>query len=307
MNVYVMAIPGSKDPDEFIRGSGPQEFRRLIANAKPAVAYKISVLNEQFESGTIDGRVKFLESVTAVLAAISSEIEREMYVKDISRQYGITEQALNLEIGKKLGNQDAINVYNADFKRRIVKTGNEAGIDYKGKFGQVGTERHSDSGSERLGAGGMAGDLASGVAGREVINRDELFIVALLCVDNSLIDIAAQKMPPEKYEDINIRAAAEYIYKKIALGAEIYPADAVRFFSPEVADLYTAVLTTECHCENNNKALKQKLKDMDKKKNKIRMKELIKMIEREDITNMERDELNSELKSIMSGLNKSGV
>ncbi|MCL2165628.1 MAG: DNA primase, partial [Oscillospiraceae bacterium] len=130
-NITVLSIPEGKDPDEFINDRGAEGFRRLISSAKPVVEYKISAIRDQISDDSVNGRIKFLESVTTVLMEIDGEIEREMYVKDISRQYGVSEQAITSEIARRL-------------------------------------ERRNRSGGEGFGGGALTGALTGAVAGAGV-------------------------------------------------------------------------------------------------------------------------------------------
>ena len=347
VKISVLSVPEGKDPDGFINEKGPDEFRRLVLGAMPVTDFKIAEARSRMKDDTLSGRVGFLEDVTSILMEVRNEIEREMYVRDIARQYGITEHAINTEIAKRAEGRDAGRpgaVINVDFRSRAAHQARArqaaempTGVPSATGRGLAGGGRAAAgggagvAGGAEVGAAGVAGG-AEGVGGggavlegggegvgggAEVgansiaydgpgyyvgIDRDELFILALLCVDNSLQGIAEGKMPVEKYRDAKVRSVAEYVYSRLKAGADVHPGEVVRLLHPADAETYTAVLENECHCESFSKAMEQKLADIEAKRGKKRMKEIIMLLEGNDTSIEDRGILGEELKSIMSGI-----
>ena len=314
VSLSVLTIPSGKDPDSFVNAKGSHEFRKLVDEAKPVVEYRISQLKDRFDVDTVDGRIKFLEAVTTVLIGIESEIEREMYTKEVSRQYGISEKAIVAEIEKRQslyyrgdrGNAVAgIRLGDELSLRTGVDTDMRAGYGSSARV-KAGARPSTAETVSHLSEGKSVTavtDSTDGNAG--VINKDELFIVALLSLDNSLISLATEKMPLVKFEDVRVRAVAGYIYSKLMSGGEVTPAEVTRLFSNEDADSYIAVLTTDCHCENNSKALEQKTDRIDQIRYKRQMMELLEMNKRGDITDDEREGLQIKLRDVTAKLNSS--
>lgn len=102
-SVKVLTLDGYKDPDEYIKSQGSNQFRKLIANAFPLVEYKAMLLRKAFDISKTDGKIKFLNGVSKAVAQVNNAVEREMYVKNISMKYNVSEQALMTEIRKLTG------------------------------------------------------------------------------------------------------------------------------------------------------------------------------------------------------------
>ncbi|MBN2853155.1 MAG: DNA primase [Clostridia bacterium] len=102
-SVKVLTLDGYKDPDEYIKSQGSNQFRKLITNSLPLVEYKAMLLRKAYDLNTTDGKIKFLNGVSKAVAQVNNAVEREMYVKNISMKYNVSEQALMTEIRKLTG------------------------------------------------------------------------------------------------------------------------------------------------------------------------------------------------------------
>lgn len=95
--VKVLKITDGKDPDDFIKTHGKEKFQELIKNALSFADYKIDRLKNLYEIGTTDGQVDFLKEVVKVLSDLSP-IEADVYIKKISKETKISENAIRSEI-----------------------------------------------------------------------------------------------------------------------------------------------------------------------------------------------------------------
>jgi len=102
-SVKVLLMEEYKDPDEYIKNKGSNQFEKLIQNSIPLVEYKAMLLKTIYNIKTTDGKIKFLNGVAKAITQVLNAVEREMYVKKISSTYNISEQSLFLEIRKNLG------------------------------------------------------------------------------------------------------------------------------------------------------------------------------------------------------------
>ncbi|MBR1817841.1 MAG: hypothetical protein IJ772_03225 [Bacilli bacterium] len=101
-------VPGVKDPDEYIIKYGAGRFKLLMENAISMVEYKVKVLKEEYNLNVASDKIRFLKEVSKLIAKVESKIEREIYIDKISKQYGISKEAVFGEINKLLykSNQD---------------------------------------------------------------------------------------------------------------------------------------------------------------------------------------------------------
>lgn len=103
IKVRVLCQKDGKDPDEFVKTYGKDAFLKLVADAPPDIEYRIMRLRENLDLTNTEDKIKFVCGAAAVFAGISNEIEREAYVKKISRETDISEEAVFAEIYKITG------------------------------------------------------------------------------------------------------------------------------------------------------------------------------------------------------------
>ena len=111
-DVRVLSIPQGKDPDEYVRSNGREAFMKLINEAEGLVEYRIKKAGENINFKDSNDLVKYGKKVTEILAKVNP-IEKDIYIKKISENTGIREQALydllSKEMTKNIKNQEFMN------------------------------------------------------------------------------------------------------------------------------------------------------------------------------------------------------
>ena len=273
--VRVLELPSGKDPDEYVQKNGIKAFDKLIDTAKTLVEYRISSLKEKYPGESVEDRLDFLGGSVEILAKIDSEIEREIYAKKIAKQFGISEQSLLSEIDKTLSK---------DIEQTQIKAGRQPGIYKQQKFEQNIENNVYKNVSQSI--------------------KDELFILALLSIDNSLQDIVWEKMPPSEFENDTTKRVALELLDRLRNGLTVNSADLILLLSSEEADQFTAIVVKECHCEDNRKALDLKINEIQYNKCKKKMKSILKQLERNDLTENEKHDLGEQLTSVTNFMRK---
>jgi DNA primase len=127
--VKVLYVNDGKDPDEFIKKNGREEFQQLIKNAMTFADYKIHLLKQRLDLETTEGSVEFLQETAKVLHELSP-VEADIYIKKIAKETKISEGAIRLEIN---GNNNTENARNQkpspprETERDQGQTGRSAG------------------------------------------------------------------------------------------------------------------------------------------------------------------------------------
>lgn len=92
-DVRVLTVPSGKDPDEFVRANGREAFLRLMKDAPSLMDYKIKKAGEGINFKDSQDLIKYVKNVTEILADINP-VEKDIYIKKISQDTGIKEQAI---------------------------------------------------------------------------------------------------------------------------------------------------------------------------------------------------------------------
>lgn len=98
VKVRVLALSGGKDPDEIIKKHGPQRFRAIIDGAANDVEFRLNGVKSRFDTDTDDGKVGFMREAVGVLAAITSDIERDVYISRLSNELNISKEAIATQV-----------------------------------------------------------------------------------------------------------------------------------------------------------------------------------------------------------------
>ena len=102
-DVRVLTVPQGKDPDEYIRSNGKEAFINLIDKALPLIDYRLTRAKQGIDFNNREMLIKYTKEVTEILKSLDS-VEKDVYIKKISEDTGVKEQALydlfNNEINK---------------------------------------------------------------------------------------------------------------------------------------------------------------------------------------------------------------
>ncbi len=87
LNVFVMSLPDSQDPDEFVLNHGKDEFLKMVANAKYWVEFLIYDFANKYNLKKPEEKKFFVQDCLNVIKTLGSSSEQDIYlnlVKDLS-------------------------------------------------------------------------------------------------------------------------------------------------------------------------------------------------------------------------------
>ena len=87
-----------KDPDEFIKNLGAEEFQKRIDEAENSFFFELRMLERDYDLTDPDGRTRFLREAAGKLLCFEEEIERENYIKAVAEKYGLTYEAMKKQV-----------------------------------------------------------------------------------------------------------------------------------------------------------------------------------------------------------------
>ena len=99
-DIRVLQIYGAKDPDEFVIKYGPERFQKCVDSAISLVEFKIKILKQNLNLENINDKIKFLNEVAKILSKVDNNMEKELYIEKISKEYGISKEAIYGEVNK---------------------------------------------------------------------------------------------------------------------------------------------------------------------------------------------------------------
>lgn len=240
-NVKVLQIPEGKDPDEFVKKNGAEEFKKLVSRAMSLIEYKIKVLKNQIETDTTEGKIKFLNKIADVLSKLDNSLEREMYIKKLAKEYEITEEAIYSEVYKRIRPKAGFREIVSSPKEIVRKTGSD-----------------SDEGKETI--------------------HDEMMLLALLCTDNSIYKSLSDKINVAIFNSDRSRRVAEVVLERLGSNKGIVAGELLSICGEDDASEFSKIIQEECNCEDKRKAVLDIIKRIELFRLKKRQKEILELL-----------------------------
>lgn len=94
LQVKIVTLPQSYDPDDFLREKGREEFDKLMNSAENFINCKFNILAKQYNIDDPYQKTKICEEILLSIANIQNPILAAEYVKELSESLKISEQAL---------------------------------------------------------------------------------------------------------------------------------------------------------------------------------------------------------------------
>jgi len=92
-SLKVILMPQGKDPDDVIKGS-VDEWEELVEQASPVMDYIFHAAASKLDLGTAEGKSAAVERLLPVIMEISGGVERDHYIKRLSKLIEVEEKTL---------------------------------------------------------------------------------------------------------------------------------------------------------------------------------------------------------------------
>ncbi|SHG96488.1 DNA primase [Tepidibacter thalassicus] len=104
LDVKILRLDEAKDPDEYIRKKGVDLFKQHLNESVSFVQFKIDILKKDYNLNNVQEKLDFTKKVSQILKQIKSPIEVEHYANKISKETGISVNAIVNEVYGKYSN-----------------------------------------------------------------------------------------------------------------------------------------------------------------------------------------------------------
>ena len=109
IDAKVLRMSGAKDPDEFIKKFGAQEFGKLIDESRDKYEYMLDGIRTKYSLTNPAEKIKALSDVCDFLAAIPSSVEREIYTDRTVKEFGVSQQSISHDVDVRRRKAAALN------------------------------------------------------------------------------------------------------------------------------------------------------------------------------------------------------
>ncbi|MBQ3583909.1 MAG: DNA primase, partial [Lachnospiraceae bacterium] len=91
----VLDMTPYKDPDEFIKNMGAEEYQKRIDNAMNSFLFEIKMMQEGYDLSDPHAKAEFYNRVAEKLLEFPDELERNVYIEAVSREFMIPQDSLS--------------------------------------------------------------------------------------------------------------------------------------------------------------------------------------------------------------------
>ena len=219
-----------KDPDEFIKNLGKEEFQKRIDNAVGSFMFEISVIRNQYNMQDPESKTGFYNAVAKKLLEFPEKLERDNYTEAVAREYMIPE---------------------TDLKNLVNSMG--------GLIGVTTREREYDKERTR-----QKKEKEDG------IRKSQRLLLTWLIERPQLFEKIRGIITPEDFDDELYREAASMVFDEYEKTGSVNPAQILNHFIEgeeqyrEVAALFHASLSESLNNEEQRRALSETVKKIKK-------------------------------------------
>ena len=119
LSVKVLDLKDAKDPDEYVRKYGTDEYRNAMKDAVSRIKFKIDNLKSTFDLSKDQDNIKFAQEAVNIIKQLKSPVEIDYYIKYLSEIVQLDEDAVKREIyGKSYSSK---NLSNGKFNNKFNK------------------------------------------------------------------------------------------------------------------------------------------------------------------------------------------
>ncbi len=265
-DMRVLQMEGAKDPDEYVIKYGNVRFQNLMEKALSLVEYKVKILKKDLNLENTSDKIKFLNEIAKIISSVDNNIEKEVYIENISKTYNISKEAIYAQVNK-------LTYSNVKSEKILEKT--KPVIIHK-KQEKVVSEK--------------------------IKNREDTILSLLLNEENNVYEIIKQNVKPEDFKYEIDKLIAKKLYEEFEKGNSNI-SSIIDNLTEEEQNHVTAILAEDFEIENTEKAIDDLLKNYEKDKLQERKQEIMEL-RKQTLGKEEQENLLNELNEIIYKLAK---
>ena len=239
-----------KDPDEFIKAMGAEEFEQRVRNAKPGLLFEAESLAEEFNQSDPEERTTFIGHIARLLKSIEEPVRRNSYMVSLCNKYQIDMESLKKAVESTVLLKDSKenSTYSDDYmiRRNASASVEEPGLSEEPRktSGRVITRSQVDKAlaeNERL--------LLTWMVNRQVLFKK---LEGIISADD--------------FRDENVHTVAKLLYKQYEETGQVSPASIIdKFDSLEKQQVVAKIMNTELSLNLDEEDERRALNDIVKK------------------------------------------
>lgn len=255
--------PNVKDPDEYVLKNGSGRFNLCVDKAISLVEFKVKTLKQSIKTDTASDKIKFLNEVSKILSKIDNNIEKEVYIEKISKEYNISKEAIYAQTNK---------------------------LQYSNSIGEKALERKIPPKSVKK-EGKFIIDA--------VIRRENMVLAILLTAGVSAYEKMKSAVTVAEFKyDVN-KEILEKLYDEFEKGNSNINNILDGLQEEQQLNQITRIMADDYDIQDINKAIEDIISIYEKERNINKRNQILQKLESRDLTKEERASAENELNQII--------
>ena len=260
--------PNVKDPDEYVIKNGSGRFNLCADKAISLVEFKVKMLKQTLATDTASDKIKFLNEVSKILSKVDNDIEKEIYIERISKEYNVSKEAIYAQTNKL---QYANSVGEKVLERKVTQ-----------KVVKKETTEVSDS----------------------VIRRENMVISILLTEGINAYNKIKNVVRIENFKYEKNKEILKKLYAEFEKGNSNISSVLDTLNDEEQLKHITRIMADDYNIQDMQKAILDIINIYEKEKIIARRNEILSSLENKELTKEEKASLENELSNIIIKLAK---
>ena len=269
-DIRILQMEGAKDPDEYIIKYGNARFQSLVDKALSIIEFKVKLLKKDLDLNSTNDKIKFLNEIAKLISKVDNNIEKEVYIEKISKEYEISKEAIYAEVNK---------------------------LTYENKQGEKVLDkakpvvRHIN--------------IQKNEVSETVKRRENTVLAILLNGDLNVYKIIKQNISKEDFKDEINKKIAEKLYEELEKGNSNING-ILDELGEEEQNHVTEILADDYEIEDVEKAIDDVLRSYEKDKLNNKKISILETLENKELnlTKKKKNKLGKELSDIINRLAK---
>ncbi len=102
LEAKLLKVENAKDPDEFIGKFGKEAFARLLNKSRSRFDFKFASIMSKYDASDPNDKIKIASEIADFLATGWSEVERDVYARQVAKTLDISLESFKADIKRKM-------------------------------------------------------------------------------------------------------------------------------------------------------------------------------------------------------------
>ena len=252
-----------KDPDEYVVKNGSGRFNLCTDKAISLVEFKVKMLKQSIPTDTASDKIKFLNEVSKILAKVDNNIEKEIYIDKISKEYNVSKEAIFAQTNK---------------------------LQYSNSIGEKVLERKipqkpKDKQEEKITEG--------------IIKRENMVLAILITEGITAYEKIKEVISIEEFKYEVNRKILKKLYAEFEKGNSNINSVLDDMQDEEILNQITKIMADDYNIQDISKATIDIINIYEKEKIIIKRNKILTELENQDLTKEQRESLERQLSNII--------